>query len=152
MSVVRATLGSVELTARVIGEIPRGNLRVPRAEFVRVWGEAERLNDESSGSGDWYVVGVLRTCRWVAGAMVVFEYPHGPVSRPAAAPVTHSRERAHEELIEAETLAAERMSVRLPGGIEDQPGWLEAVVATLAWVWRGSGVPPLDVRPSAAAS
>jgi len=139
----------VELSARVIDEIPRGNLRVPRSDFVAVWSEAERLNDEvkrAGATGDWYVVGVLHACRWIAGATVVVNYPHGPRARPAAAPISHRAARAHEELIEYETVAAERMAVRHPNGIDDRPGWLEAVVATLTWVWRGSDAPPLDVR------
>jgi len=54
--------------------------------------------------------------------------------------------RAHEELIEAEVLAAERMAIRHPNGIEGRPGWLDAIAATLTWVWRGSGVLPLEIR------
>jgi hypothetical protein len=135
-------------SARLIDQIPRGNLRVPRVEFVAVWAEAERLDAENTrnGRGDWYVVGVLNACKWIAGATVVFDYPHGPKARPAPAPITHREARAHEELIEAETVAAERMAIQHPGGIDGRPGWLEAVVATLTWVWRGSGVPPLDIR------
>ena len=144
----------MELSARLIEEIPRGNLRVPRTEFVAVWAEAERQDAENTrnGTGDWYVVGLLNTCKWVAGATVVFNYPHGPKARPAAAPITHREARAHEELIEAETVAAERMAIRHPHGIDGRPGWLEAVVATLMWVWRGSGVPPLDVGHADAGS
>lgn len=142
--------GVVELTARVIDEIPRGNLRVPRSEFVAVWAEAERLCKDQRrrrSSGDaWYAVGVANTCRWIAGAYVVFNYPHGPKARPASAPITHSTARAHEELIEAELLAVERVAIRHPDGIDGRPGWLEAVEATLKWVWRGSGAPPLEIR------
>ncbi len=140
---------SVELTARVIEGIPRGNLRVPRSEFVAVWSEAERLCEErrrGGSGGGWYAAGVAHTCRWIAGATVVFNYPQGPKARPAAAPITHREARAHEELIESEMLAAERMAIRHPNGIVEEPGWLEAVVATLTWAWRGSGVPPLEVR------
>jgi hypothetical protein len=139
----------VELTARVVDEIPRGNLRVPRSEFVAVWADAERLCEErrrGGPGGGWYAAGVAHTCRWIAGASVVFNYPHGPKTRPAAAPITHTTARAHEELIEAETLTAERAAIRNPNGIPGEPGWLEAVVATLTWVWRGSGMPPLEVR------
>jgi hypothetical protein len=64
----------------------------------------------------------------------------------ARAPLSLRSARAHEELIESETVAAERQAVRHPNGIEGEPGWLEAIVATLNWVWRGSGVPPLQVR------
>jgi hypothetical protein len=133
----------------MIEEIPRGNLRVPRSEFAAVWAEAERLCDEArrGGSGGaWYALGVAVTCRWIAGASVVFNYPRGPKSRPADAPVTGRTARAHEELIEAETLAAERLAVKGSSVFEDRPGWVEAIVATFAWVWRGSGVPPLDIR------
>jgi hypothetical protein len=141
--------GHVELTARVIDEMPRGNLRVPRSEFVAVWAEAERMCEERRRlgvGGGSYEAGVARTCRWIAGATVVFNYPHGPKARPATAPITHREARAHEELLEAETLAAERMAIRHPNGIEGRPGWLEAVVATLTWAWRGSGGPPLELR------
>jgi len=51
LSVPRATLVGVELTARVIDEIPRGNLQVPRSEFVAVWADAERLCEEQSHGG-----------------------------------------------------------------------------------------------------
>ena len=54
----------MDVTARMIEEIPRGNLRVPRSEFAAVWAEAERLCDEARhggpGSG-WYAVGVAET-------------------------------------------------------------------------------------------
>jgi hypothetical protein len=144
---MRATVDVVDVTTREIEGIPRGNLRVPRSEFAAVWAEAERLSEENTrtGLGDWYVTGVVGACRWIAGVTVVFNYPHGARAQPAAAPISHRRARAHEELIEYETLAAERMAIRHPGGIADQPGWLEAVVATLNWAWRGSGMPPLDI-------
>ncbi len=153
LSVLRATLGAVDVTTREVEAIPRENLKVPRGEFVAVWREAERLCDERKGGrpgGGWYAAGVAITCRWIATASVVFNYPHGPRSQPAFAPITQRTARAHEELIEAECLAAEREAIRHPNGIESEPGWLEAVVATLNWVWRGSGVPPLEVRPAAA--
>lgn len=146
----RCDANYVELTARVIEEIPRGNLRVPRSEFLAVWAEAERLCEEQrkrrTSGNNWYAVGVANACRWLAGATVTFNYPHGPKARPAPAPVTRREARAHEELIEAELLAVERMALRHPDGIVDEPGWLEAVEATLKWVWRGSGVPPLEIR------
>src|SRR5262245_26859926 len=132
----------------MIEEIPRGNLRVPRSEFAAVWVEAERLCEarHSGSGGAWYAVGVARTCRWIAGASVVFEYPQGPLTSPASAPVTGRTARAHEELIEAETLAAERLAAKRSNAFEDRPGWVEAIAATFAWVWRGSGDPPLDIR------
>jgi hypothetical protein len=110
-------------------------------------GRAERRDEgnERSGDGDWFVVGVACTCSWIAGMTEVVVYPHGSRTRPAAAPVTRRTARAHEELIEAELVAAERMALRNPAGVEGRPGWIEAITATLQWAWRGSGVPPLVV-------
>jgi hypothetical protein len=31
-------------------------------------------------------------------------------------------------------------------GMDSRPGWLEAILATLTWAWRGVGVPPLEIR------
>jgi hypothetical protein len=78
--------GHVEPTARMLEDIPRGNLRVPRSEFAAVWAEAERLCDEEKRGGPgggWYAAGVAHTCRWIAGASVVFNFPHGPRTQPA---------------------------------------------------------------------
>lgn len=140
----------MEITARVVEAIPRGNLRVPRDEFVAVWDTAERLANEKStrGEGDWYLAGVVVTCRWIACATVIFSYPRGPVAEPASAPITRTSRRAHEELIERETLAAEVRPLRAPQLVEARPGWNEAVIATLRWAWRQSAKPPIDVHPS----
>jgi hypothetical protein len=96
----------MELMAR---DIERGNLRVPLVDFARVWVAAERRADalEAAGQGDWYLTGVQVTCRWLACSTVVFDYPHGPVRQLAHAPITRTQRLAHEELIAAETLAAE---------------------------------------------
>ena len=133
---------NVELTATDVERIPRGNLRVPRDEFVAVWQLAERM-----AHGDWYAVGVATTCRWIACASVPSIIPahHGRLE-PARAPLTGTRSRAHEELIEREATSAELRLARAPDGIEGRPGWLEAIAATLDWAWRGSDRPPLDAR------
>src|SRR5437879_5115221 len=137
----------MEMTARDIEQIPRGNLRVPRGEFAAVWVEADRLNEQNKLSGrlDWYTAGVLHTCRWLACSAVVFNYPHGPKRQLASAPITKTQRLAHEELIEAETLAAERQSLRFPHLVEARPGWYGAVIHTLHWAWRGTSGPPLEV-------
>ena len=44
-----------------------------------------------------------------------------------------------------ELLAAERLAIRNPGGIEGRPGWLEGIVATLQWAWAASAAPPIEV-------
>ena len=117
---------------------------MPRDEFVAVWALAEQLCH-----GDWYAVGVVRVCQWVACAMVPSLPALGGRLDPARAPVTWDRARAHEELIELEAAHADRKLARHPHGIKGKPGYLEAIVATLDWVWRGSGRPPLDIGRSA---
>jgi hypothetical protein len=127
----------------MIEQIPRGNLRVRRADFAAVWTEAERILDNHlNRPGDWYVTGVVITCRWLGCAIVP-----GLQGRmqPAWAPITGRTASAHEELIEAETHTAERWLARYPHGLEDEPGWLESVNATLDWAWRGNGTLPLNI-------
>jgi hypothetical protein len=130
----------VEVTDRLVEEIPRGNLRVPRSEFVLVWRLAEHLAE--SGRADWYVAGVAATCRWLACAAVPSVLGEWEL---AWAPVTRRSSMAHEELIAAELMAAEVAAVRYPGGIEGQPGWLEGILTTLRWAWAGSGKMPLEM-------
>jgi hypothetical protein len=94
----------VEVTARDVDRIPRGNLMMPQCDFVAVWAEAERLSDklESRGNqklvrhgGRNYVPAVGYRDRpvdsgWHAPGL------HTPVSGRSAA--------ALEELIEQEVL------------------------------------------------
>ena len=132
----------MELTARHVDDIPRGNLRVPRSDFVALWRIAEHLGTTSSA--DWYVTGVAMTCRWLARAAM--PSVQGCGWELAWAPVTQRAGLAHEELIASELLAAERLALRHPRGIEGRPGWLEGIVATLRWVWAASPVPPLKLE------
>ena len=144
LSVARVTLGCMEVSEDVVARIPVGNLRVPRAEFAAVWAAGERLNREQGerGEGDWYAAGVAVTCRWLAGAVVQTQMGRRYL---AYSPVTDRNVRAYEELIEAEFLAAEGLDLRRPGLVVSQPGWCEAVRATLRWAWRRDGPPPLAV-------
>ena len=136
----RVTIEFMEVTARAVEGIPRGNLHVSRDEFVALWRLVEHLGE--ANPADWYVAGVAATCRWLACAAV-------PSIRGgwelAWAPVTWRSGLAHEELIEAELLAAEVQAIKNPGGIKGRPGWLEGIVATLQWAWAGSSVAPLDI-------
>jgi hypothetical protein len=66
---------ALELTGTDVERVPRENLRVPRDDFAAVWSLAERLAHD-----DRYAVGVVETCRWLAGANV---HPRSP--RPAGA-------------------------------------------------------------------
>jgi hypothetical protein len=139
-SMYRVTMNCMEVTARAVEAIPRGNLRVSRDKFVGLWRLAEHIT-ESSGA-DWYVAGVAMTCRWLACAAVPSIVGGWEL---AWAPVTERSGLAHEELIEAERLAAEVQLLRHPGGLDGRPGWLEGIVATLQWAWAGSSVAPLEV-------
>jgi hypothetical protein len=56
----------MEVRTEEIEAIPRGNLRVPRADFADVWRAAAQL-----GQTDAYAAGVAITCRWVACATEV---------------------------------------------------------------------------------
>ena len=133
----------MRVTAEMIERIPRGNLRVRRADFAAVWIEAERICDNHLGPPDGrYFAAVAVTCRWLACAIA-------PALRgrlePARAPITWTAAAAHEELIERETQAVERRLARYPNGMDGMPGWLEGINATLSWIWRGVDTPPLQV-------
>jgi hypothetical protein len=61
----------MKLTGRDFDRIRRQHLRgVKVTEFARVWWQAEQRCDALTAKGqvDWYLFGVLTTCRWVAGA------------------------------------------------------------------------------------
>ena len=140
----------MELTGRDFDRIPRENLRVPVREFARLWLTAERRGDAlaAEGRGDWYLVGVQVTCRWLACSFVTFNYPTGEVRERAQAPITRTTKKAHEELVAAEAEAAERAVAR--GGLRDRPGFAEGALATLWWAWRRSGVPPIEAEQAQA--
>ena len=130
----------MEVVARAVEAIPRGNLHVSRDEFVAIWRLVEHLGE--ARPADWYVAGVAATCRWLACAAVPSIVGGWEL---AWAPVTERSGLAHEELIQAELLAAEVQAIRNPGGLDGRPGWLEGIVATLQWAWAGSSVAPLEV-------
>jgi hypothetical protein len=90
----------MEVTARHVEEIPRGNLRVPRGEFVALWRVTEHLM--VANRGDWYVAGVAMTCRWLACAAVPSVLGGWEL---AWAPVTQRAALAHEEVIAAAKLS-----------------------------------------------
>ena len=137
----------VDVTDQDVAAIPVGNLRVPRGDFVAVWAAAER--ELGQVPGDWYAAGVAVTCRWLAAATV----------RPASgrwylqwAPVTSRTGSAHEELIEAEYLAAEVLLLRrpVPAWLADRPRWIEGIVDTFRWAWRREADAPLVAAVRAA--
>lgn len=141
----RASLDRMEVTENDIRRIPVRNLRVPLEDFVTVWSTVEQLATKQAERRivDWYTGGVLVTCQWIARAVV--RPALGGPWRLARPPVSGHDERAYEELIEAEYLAAELLDVRRPDLLESRPGWCEGIQATLRWAWRHSGPPPISV-------
>jgi hypothetical protein len=133
----------MRVTERDVDRIPPGNLRVPRRDFGMLWAAAEQRSEEQGSHGvtDYSAGGIATTCRWLARATV--DGPGGR-RRPASAPITSTSRAAQEELIEAEYVAAETLAARPapPDWLARQPGYLEAVCATLRWAWRGGGTPP----------
>jgi hypothetical protein len=133
------------ITGRDFDKIPPRNVHVPVVDFARLWLAAEQQYDRDK---TWVAYGVVETCRWLACTTV--RPASGPWRMPSA-PVTQRFGLAHEETIEAEALAAEVLLFRnpAPAWLATRPGWLPAVVTTLAWAWRRSGKPPIDVHAHA---
>ena len=141
LSVVGAILDAVDVSAEAVVRIPGENVRVSRAEFGKLWARAEYLGGQPA-SGNEYLVGVVWTCRWLAGQPV-----WSPIVRRwemPPAPLTTRRHAAMPETIDAEYMAA--VTAR-PFERELARG----VVATLDWTWHGSRRPPLDLSSAAAA-
>ncbi|TCC48075.1 hypothetical protein E0H73_43135 [Kribbella pittospori] len=138
----------MELRGSDFDRIRREHLRgVEVTDFAWVWLAAERRADalKIDGREDGYLAGVQWTCRWIANGEFRYEAPvDGRRGELARSPISRKSEFAIEELIEAETQAVERLIGRWewPG----RPGYVEGVFATLAWVWRRSGVPPIEVE------
>jgi hypothetical protein len=131
----------MEVRAEDIERIPVGNLRVSRADFAEVWRAAEQLTRT-----DEYAAGVVIACRWIACATVVFNGRPDP----AYAPITRTRQRAHEELIEREYLAAEKECIRAANFRDPRRAIVEGATATLRWAWKGYGTSPLSSRDAQA--
>lgn len=114
--------------AAALSRVPAENLRVPRAEFGRVWAQAEQVSRER-GPQDFYLTGVVWTCRWIA-------------RQPLESPVTFKALRAMPETMDSEYLAAlaEARSTKLhPMRVDIARG----AAAVLAWVGHGGPEPCL---------
>jgi hypothetical protein len=137
----------VRLQHSDLERIPAENVDVPVWKFGRGWFAAEELNDERARRGvhDWYTVGVVATCRWLANATVRSET--GPWYR-ATGPVTHWQGIVHPEQVQDEAIAAQVVDMHrpLPEWLIERPGWLEGVLATFDWAWwRTRSTPPIDL-------
>jgi hypothetical protein len=138
----------MKLMGRDFDRIRREHLRgVKVTEFAHLWWQAEQRGDELGAEDqvDWYLVGVIAACRWIANAWIPYASPtDGRNGEMAKTPLTLKSAWVIEELIEEETMYAERLVGRWewPG----RPGYVEGVAATFAWTWRRSGLPPIQVE------
>ena len=141
----------MELRGSDFDRIRREHLRgVTVTEFARLWWQAERRADALRAEDRSRLVPGrgAAACRWIANAWVQYDGPiEGRNGEMAKTPLTLKSAWVIEELIEEETLDAERLVGRWewPG----RPGYVEGVAATLTWAWRRSGVPPIQVEQRA---
>lgn len=94
---------------------------MPREVFGRVWADAER-RDAAGGAADYYLVGVVRTLRWLAGQTV-----QTPVTGVASYVLP---ETCVDEYMAA--LAATRSAVLHPSRV----GKARGAVAVLGWMYH----------------
>lgn len=127
MSVSDRILGGVDVVA-ALPKVPAENLRIPRAEFGRVWALAEQLGAGGDSQG-WYLTGVVIAFRWIAG-------------QPTESPVTRAVLRAMPETLDSEymaALAAARSAKLHPM----RANMARGAAAVLAWVGHGGPEPRL---------
>ena len=139
MSVAGATLVGMQLTAADVERIPRDTIRVPRRDFVELWIAAER--DVDADPKDWYRVGIVMTCRWLAGVTVRPRSGRRPYL--AFAPVSARDRRPMAEDVVDELQQAEVAAIRRPDWVVSRGEWIDAVVATLNWAWLRQAPPVL---------
>lgn len=111
--------------------VPKRNLGgMPREVFGRVWADAERRN-AAGGPADYYLVGVIRTLRWLAQETV-------------RTPVTEVIDSALPEICLNEymaALAAARSTVLHPSRV----GKARGAVAVLGWMYHRQPEPYLSL-------
>jgi hypothetical protein len=137
----------VEVSAEVVAKVPGENLRVSQDDFGALWAFVEDLGSQPY-RGDDFLIGVLRTCRWL-GAQPVWSSVVGRAEMPAA-PYTGRRHSAMPETIDAEYLAAAAGQVPRPNRPVSRPDLARGVVVTVDWTWHGSHRPPFDLSRTAA--
>src|SRR5215831_19177919 len=100
MSLRDVILDDVQVSAEHVARVPGENLRVSRAEFGVLWSLAEDLGGQPPGPRNEYVLGVLRTCRWLAN-QPVWSRVAGRAQIPTA-PLTRRPHAAMPETIDEE--------------------------------------------------
>jgi len=93
----------VEVSAAAVAKVPGENLRMSQADFAALWSFAEDVGRLLTHPDD-YVVGVVRTCRWLARQPVWSPIIHR--WEMPGAPLTGRHLSAMPETIDAEYLAA----------------------------------------------
>lgn len=132
----------MKVTEPDLHRIRPGNLRVTVHDFGAAWAASEDAVAAQGRAGmtDWRAGGIAITCRWVAGAVTEYRGRR----RIPLSPVTQRPVAAVEEMIEAEYLAALMLSSRSDAVLViERPGYVDAVVETLAWCWRRDGPAPI---------
>ena len=138
----------MDVSAEVLAKVPPQNLHVSREEFGAVWAAAEaELSRLQPGPEADYLVGVVRTCRWLARAAVPALPLPGQAKRMelATTPLDRRSVYALPETIEEEYYKALRIKESKP-----ETAWVrraQATAATLGWCWGGSTRRPIDLPP-----
>lgn len=126
----------MDVTVDRVARAQARRLQVPRDVFHRFWAKVERL----ASVEDDQLLGVLLTCRWLAG-------PEAARNAPAArSPFRRRLVLPEPEEIEAEYVAAVAYAAGKHGEDGGRPGEPWGVAKTLEWLWRGSWpIPPVEI-------
>ena len=138
--------GGMDVSAEVLAKVPPQNLHVSREEFGAVWAAAEaQLGRLLPGPEADYLVGVVRTCRWLARAVVPALPLPGQAKRTelATTPLDSRSVYALPETIETEYYNALRIKARTPETARVREA--QATAATLGWCWGGATRRPIDL-------
>lgn len=124
----------MEIRTEDIAKIPWQCIRRPQDEFIEVWrgAEAQMTATTEWPRSDWFIIGVVQTCRWLGGMQLT-------------APATLNQlDAVIEERVAEETSYAAAHRNAPPGRGDDGPGRMAGVAATLEWAWWRSGPSPVD--------
>jgi hypothetical protein len=131
----------VDVTDEHVARIPGSNINVSREDFGVFWRQVEVLLAKGRWSDDdaQYLLGVVRTCRWLADQ--THRTPSGSMEVPKA-PISGRQVRAMPETIEEEVVAAIRVESRSRVSYEKQQA--AGTLATLSWAWHGVNQSPVQ--------
>jgi hypothetical protein len=119
-------------------QVPRGNIRVPEADFEDLYIELMAWHDDTRLPFDPYILGVEQTLAWLADRAVA-EDGKRVVPKP---PLSEQYRTARPEIIIEEYLFAVEMYARPGPGHNEH---VRGVIAALDWAYNGTGMRPLPV-------